>query len=64
MEKQVPNNIIKSTDVLVQYKKGELNLTQAKILFSDLTGLPQVSALKFIQGLKRDNVIYLNQHGN
>ena len=62
MEKQVPNNIIKSTDVLVQYKKGELNLTQAKILFSDLTGLSQVLALKFIQGLKRDNVIYLNKH--
>jgi len=64
MEKQVPNNIIKSTDVLVQYKKGELNLTQAKILFSDLTGLSQVSALKFIQGLKRDNVICLNKHRN
>jgi hypothetical protein len=45
-----------SIDVLISYKKGNLNLTEAGLLFSEMTGLGKNTAEKFLRGMSRTNV--------
>ena len=53
-----------SIDILIQYKKGEINLTQASHTFALLTGLDVSIAEKFVRNLSRDNVISLQTQGS
>ena len=57
MENEVPESVLQTVDVLIQYQKGEINLTQATIIFSDLTGIDQEISAEHIRNLSRDNVI-------
>ena len=57
MENEVPESVLHTLDVLIQYKKGEINLTQASIIFSNLTGIDQEIGAKHIKSISRDNVI-------
>ena len=57
MENEVPESVLHTVDVLIQYQKGEINLTQATIIFSDLTGIDQEISAEHIRNLSRDNVI-------
>ena len=45
-----------SIDVLISYKKGNLNLIEASLLFSEMTGLGESAAEKFLRGMSRSNV--------
>jgi len=45
-----------SIDVLISYKKGNLNLIEASLLFSEMTGLGENTAEKFLRGMSRNNV--------
>ena len=57
MEEKISSQTSQSVDVLIQYKKGKLNLAQAEMLFGNLTGLSPKVAKNFLKGLKRENVI-------
>ena len=57
MENEGPESVLQTVDVLIQYQKGEINLTQATIIFSDLTGIDQEISAEHIRNLSRDNVI-------
>ena len=57
MKNEIPESVLHTVDVLMQYKKGEINLTQASIIFSDLTGIDQEIGAKYIKNLNRENVI-------
>lgn len=48
--------IADSIEVLISYKKGNLNLTEANTLFSQMTGLESGMTEKFLQGMSRTNV--------
>ena len=50
-----------SIDVLISYKKGNLNLTEASSLFSEMTGLAKNTAEKFLRGMSRNNVKKFNR---
>lgn len=45
-----------SIDVLISYKKGNLSLAEANLLFSEMTGLDEYIAEKFLRGMSRNNV--------
>lgn len=49
-----------SIDVLIEYKKGLLNLSEAAARFSFFTGLPSATCQKFIKSLSRENLLTLN----
>lgn len=57
MEEKISPQTSQSIDVLIQYKKGQLSLSQAEILFGSMTGLSPKLAKKFLMGLKRENII-------
>lgn len=50
-----------SIDALISYKKGNLNLTEANTLFSQMTGLGKNTAEKFLCGMSRNNVKKFNR---
>ena len=50
------SQIADSINVLISYQKGELNITEARTLFSQMTGLDKTAAEKFLRGLSRFNV--------
>ena len=61
MQKNVPKtNIEYSIDILLQYKKGEINLHDACAVFSDLTGVRPHIAREYISAMKRKNIIQFN----
>jgi len=57
MKEEISSHITQSIDVLIQYKKGQLSLSQAEMLFGNMTGLNSDIATKFLKGMKRDNVV-------
>ena len=64
MERDISKtNIEYSIDILLQYKKGELNLGDASNIFSDLTGLELQRAKEFISSMERKNIIQFNPGG-
>ena len=50
-----------SVELLLAYKKGEINLSDATVLFSMMTGLSTRTSEKFLNRLKRENVVFLAQ---
>ena len=52
-----------SVELLLAYKRGEINLADATVLFSSMTGLSTRISEKFLKGLKRENVVRLAQTG-
>lgn len=61
MERDITKtNIEYSIDILIQYKKGEINLNDASTIFRDLTGIELNTAKKYISAMKRENVIEFN----
>ena len=49
-----------SIDVLIEYKKGLLNLSEAAERFSFFTGMPSATCRKFIKNMSRDNLLTLD----
>ena len=56
MTNQNSQAISNSIDVLISYKKGNLSLAEANLLFSEMTGLGEDIAEKFLRGMSRNNV--------
>ena len=57
MKASPKSTLINATiDVLISYKKGNLSLTEASLLFSEKTGLDEEIAEKFLRGMSRTNV--------
>ena len=54
-----PEKILDLIDVLIAYKKGQINYRQATTSFIDLTGLSSKVAREFLKGLKRENIVDL-----
>lgn len=50
-----------SVELLLAYKRGEINLADATVLFSSMTSLSTRISEKFLKGLKRENVVGLAQ---
>ena len=56
MTNQNSQAISNSIDVLISYKKGNLSLAEANLLFSEMTGLGEDITEKFLRGMSRNNV--------
>ena len=56
MTNQNSQAISNSINVLISYKKGNLSLAEANLLFSEMTGLSEDIAEKFLRGMSRNNV--------
>ena len=56
MTNQNSQAISNSIDVLISYKKGNLSLAEANLLFSEMTGLGEDIAEKFLREMSRNNV--------
>ena len=52
----VEHSVTESTNILIAYKKGGLNLNEATALFSNATGLNKEAAETFLHGMTRTNV--------
>ena len=52
-------NVSATIDLLISYKKGEINLKNTVILFSQLTDISPHVAAEYISALSRSNVVEL-----
>lgn len=50
------SQIAESINVLISYKRGDLNIMEANRLFSQMTGLDKAVAERFLRGISRSNV--------
>ena len=63
MTKKSDEKISASIDVIIAFKKGALNRSEAIARFSFLTGLDPMFAEQFFCGLTRKNVVELAPNG-
>ena len=63
MTKKSDEKISASIDVIIAFKKGGLNRSEAIARFSFLTGLDPMFAEQFFCGLTRENIVELAPNG-
>ena len=62
---QIKNdNVNASIDVLLDYKRGTINLEEAVSMFSFLTGMRQGTCEKYIGSMSRENVVQLREQSS
>ena len=62
---QIKNDDVNaSIDVLLDYKRGTINLEEAVSMFSFITGIEQGSCEEYIGSMSRENVVQLRVQNN
>ena len=62
---QIKNdNVNASIDVLLDYKRGTINLEEAVSMFSFITGMRQGVCEEYIGSMSRENVVQLREQSS